>query len=140
MYVHKVSHFKSLINVKLDLEVLGCSSTFTLCHSLLKKAILHYTMAKDTTFIFRNCKCFYPNCEVHGNGYLQNTPFGKFKFQYESFRSEHRDLCWFISYFDLLLRKWGLSCLQNLLKNFNRTWLYHATFIHTCIRPNFTLR
>ena len=42
--VHKryVSHFKGLISAKVDLEAQGHGITFTLCHSLLKKAILHH--------------------------------------------------------------------------------------------------
>ena len=37
-----VSHFKGLISAKVDLEVQGNGITFTLCHVLLKKAILHH--------------------------------------------------------------------------------------------------
>ena len=36
-----VSHFKGLISSKVDLEAQGRDSTFTICHSLMKTAILH---------------------------------------------------------------------------------------------------
>ena len=39
------SHFKGLISAKVELEAQGCDSTFTICHTLLKKAILHYKRA-----------------------------------------------------------------------------------------------
>ena len=35
-----VPHFKGLIYAKLELEAQGRDSTFTICHPLLKKAIL----------------------------------------------------------------------------------------------------
>ena len=34
---HAIPHLKALISVFLRLEELGCGSTFTLCHTLLKK-------------------------------------------------------------------------------------------------------
>ena len=37
---HNVPHFKGLIMLYLDIEAQGRGSTFTLCHALLKKAIL----------------------------------------------------------------------------------------------------
>ena len=46
-----ISHFKGLISAKVDLEAQGRDSTFTLCHALLKKAILHLKRAKGV-FIF----------------------------------------------------------------------------------------
>ena len=36
-----VPHFKGLIYAKVDLEAQGRDSTFTICHALWKKAILH---------------------------------------------------------------------------------------------------
>ena len=36
-----VPHFKGLIYAKVDLEAQGRDSTFTICHALVKKAILH---------------------------------------------------------------------------------------------------
>ena len=36
------SHFKGLISGKVELEAQGRDITFTFCHALLKKAILHY--------------------------------------------------------------------------------------------------
>ena len=42
---HYVSHFKGLISAKVELEAQGRDSTFTICHTLLKKAILHYKRA-----------------------------------------------------------------------------------------------
>ena len=36
-----VPHFEGLIYGKAELEAQGCDSTFTLCHALEKKAILH---------------------------------------------------------------------------------------------------
>ena len=38
---HTVAHFKGLIYAKVVLEAQGSDSTFTPCHALLKKAILH---------------------------------------------------------------------------------------------------
>ena len=40
-----VSHFKGLISAKVELEAQGSDSTFTICLALLKKAILHHTVA-----------------------------------------------------------------------------------------------
>ena len=40
-----VSHFKGLISDKVDLEAQGHGITFTLCHTLLEKAILHHKIA-----------------------------------------------------------------------------------------------
>ena len=40
-----VSHFKGLICAKVDLETQGHGITFTLCHALLKKGILHHKIA-----------------------------------------------------------------------------------------------
>ena len=34
-----------MISAKVDLEAQGRDSTFTFCHALLKKAILHHKMA-----------------------------------------------------------------------------------------------
>ena len=36
-----VPNFKGLIHAKMDLEAQGCDSTFTICHALVNKAILH---------------------------------------------------------------------------------------------------
>ena len=41
-----VPHFKGLISAKVDLEAQGRDSTFTFCHTHLKKAILHHTEAR----------------------------------------------------------------------------------------------
>ena len=43
---HNVPHFKGLIMLYLDFEAQGRGSTFTLCHSYLKKAILLHKMAR----------------------------------------------------------------------------------------------
>ena len=36
-----IPHLKGLISGKVDLEAQGYDSTFTLCHTLVKKVILH---------------------------------------------------------------------------------------------------
>ena len=41
-----VPHFKGLIYAKVELEAQGRDSTFTICHALWKKAILHYKRAR----------------------------------------------------------------------------------------------
>ena len=38
-------HFKGLIYAKVELEAQGRDSTFTICHTLVKRAILHYIKA-----------------------------------------------------------------------------------------------
>ena len=48
---HYVPHLKDLISVKVDLEAQGCDSTFTLCHTLVKKDILHLQMP-SVQFVF----------------------------------------------------------------------------------------
>ena len=40
-----VPHFKGLIYAKAELEAQGTDTTFTICHTLLKKAILLFKMA-----------------------------------------------------------------------------------------------
>ena len=40
-----VPHFKGMISAKLDIEAQGHGITFTLCHALLEKAILHHKIA-----------------------------------------------------------------------------------------------
>ena len=42
---HTVPHFKGLIELYLDLQAQGRDSTFTICHALVKRAILHYIKA-----------------------------------------------------------------------------------------------
>ena len=51
--VHRsyVSHFKGLISAKVELEDQGRDNTFTLCHALLKKAILHHKI-EFVPFVF----------------------------------------------------------------------------------------
>ena len=43
---HTVPHFKGLIELYLDLQAQGRDSTFTICHALVKRAILHYIKAR----------------------------------------------------------------------------------------------
>ena len=51
-----VPHFKGLIYAKVELEAQGCDSTFTICHALVKKAVLHCKMAKGVHIFFHDCK------------------------------------------------------------------------------------
>ena len=44
---HTKPHLKTLISGSMDQEGIRCGNTFTLCHALLKKAILHYTRATE---------------------------------------------------------------------------------------------
>ena len=50
-----VPHFKRLINANLDSRSQGCDSTFTICHTLLKKTILEGKRAQCLTFVFPGC-------------------------------------------------------------------------------------
>ena len=50
-----IPRFKGLIRAKVDLEVQGRDSTFTFCHSHLKKAILHRKRAKGVFIFFGDC-------------------------------------------------------------------------------------
>ena len=42
---HTVPNFKGLIELYLDFQAQGRDSTFTICHALVKRAILHYKKA-----------------------------------------------------------------------------------------------
>ena len=44
---HKVPHFKGLIMLSLDFEAQGRDSNFTICHALLKNAILENKTPKS---------------------------------------------------------------------------------------------
>ena len=46
-------HFKGLIDAKVELESQGHDSFFTICHTLLKKAILHHKMALGPFLLHR---------------------------------------------------------------------------------------
>ena len=55
---HNVPHFKGLINAKVELEAQGRDSTFTICHPLLKKAILEFRLKKGN-----RSNIFLPECK-----------------------------------------------------------------------------
>ena len=58
---HYVPHFKDLISGKVELEAKGRDSTFTFCHALLKKTILHYKIEFGQRLLHMTVTCYSCN-------------------------------------------------------------------------------
>ena len=54
-----VSHFKGLISGKVELKAQRHDSTFTFCHALLEKAILHHTIKFGQRLLHRTVELNY---------------------------------------------------------------------------------